>query len=122
PGEVQAQINKAITDPARIRASDIGHPEVCTVYTYHQTFNESECRDIASSCRAGTVGCVSCKKRLGTVINEMLEPMHERRIEYRNNPGRIEEILRAGTERALHIAAETMGEVREAMQISYFTL
>jgi len=120
PEEVQNQVNKAVTDPARIRISDPGHPEVCTVFTYHKAFNTTESDDISERCRAGSVGCVACKKRLGTVLNELLEPMRERRAEYLRNPGRIDEILQAGTSRALAIAEETMREVRDAMYIKYF--
>ena len=117
---VQAQINKAVTDPARIRATDPGHPEVCTVYTYHKVFNLSEAEDIACSCQAGTIGCVACKKRLGAIINEFLEPMRERRVKYQLQPKLIDELLIAGTAKANRIASETMREVREVMKISYF--
>lgn len=117
---VQAQINKAVTDPARIRASDPGHPEVCTVFAYHQAFNGEQTAEIEESCRAGTIGCVACKKLLGGCLNELLEPMRERRVPYQNHPERLDEIMMAGTERAVRIGAETMREVREAMQIDYF--
>lgn len=118
--EVEAKIKKAVTDPARIRATDPGHPEVCTVYAYHQIFNKEEAEDIGNRCRAGTISCVACKKRLAEKINELLEPMRERRVVYQNNPKIIDEILLSGTDRARKIAAETMTEVREAMKINYF--
>ncbi|MCL2497881.1 MAG: tryptophan--tRNA ligase [Symbiobacteriaceae bacterium] len=120
PEMVSTQVNKAVTDPARIRATDKGHPEVCTVYGYHQAFNQGESADIATSCQGGTVGCVACKRRLTAVINKMLEPMRERRVEYQQHPERIDEILQAGTARAVSVAADTMEQVRQAMQIHYF--
>ncbi|MFW6381040.1 MAG: tryptophan--tRNA ligase [Bacillota bacterium] len=119
-GDIRQKIMQAVTDPARIRADDPGHPEVCTVFEYHQAFNKEEVPEIEESCRAGTIGCVACKKRLAAAINEMLEPTRDRRAEYINHPERIDEILLAGTRKAREIAAETMGEVREAMKLDYF--
>lgn len=118
--EVETRIRSAVTDPARIRATDPGHPEVCTVFEYHKVFNTTEAADIEMRCRAGSIGCVACKKRLSQKINELLEPMRERRIAYQNNPKLIDEILLAGTNRACEVAAQTMKEVRDAMKISYF--
>lgn len=118
--EVAAQINKAVTDPERIRATDLGHPEVCTVYLYHQTFNGEEAAEICENCKAGKIGCVTCKKRLTAKLNELLEPMRERRVPYQNNPQLLDEILIAGTDHAREVAKETMQEVRDAMRISYF--
>ncbi|MCL2547714.1 MAG: tryptophan--tRNA ligase [Symbiobacteriaceae bacterium] len=119
--EVLNQVNKAVTDPARIRASDPGHPDICTVYAYHLAFNDVEKEDIAERCRGGLIGCVACKKRLAGVLNDLLEPVRERRDELKKHPGRVDEILRAGTAKALLLAEETMREVREALQIAYFS-
>ncbi|MGI6413952.1 MAG: tryptophan--tRNA ligase [Syntrophomonadaceae bacterium] len=120
PEQVNEKIYNAITDPARIRKTDPGHPEICTVYGYHTVFNADESADIEVSCRKGQTGCVGCKKRLAAKINELLAPMHERRSKYLNKPGLIEDILMEGTARARSVARETMKEVREAIGISYF--
>jgi len=119
--EVVRRVNTAVTDPKRIRATDLGTPEVCTVHTYHQAFNVVEVEDIASSCRVGKIGCVACKKRLSAILNQLLEPMRSKRAEYESNPDKVEEILMAGTDRARAVAKETIGQVREAMQIDYFS-
>lgn len=121
PGEVERRINMAVTDPARIHPTDPGHPEVCTVYSYHQAFNKPFSEELDENCRAGRIGCVACKKRLGKAINDLLEPLRARRAEYERRPGDVEDILREGTARAREIAMATLREVREAMQIDYFT-
>ena len=118
--EVDQKINEAVTDPDRIRIDDPGHPEVCTVFEYHQAFNEEEVSEIEESCRAGEIGCVACKKRLGENINELLEPIRENRIEYENNPERVDDIIMEGTNKAREVARDTMSKVREAMQLNYF--
>ncbi|MFW5991977.1 MAG: tryptophan--tRNA ligase [Halanaerobiaceae bacterium] len=118
--EVKKSISQARTDPARIHKDDPGHPEVCTVFEYHQAFNEDEAAEIEESCRAGTIGCVACKKNLARKINKLLEPMRERRAKYEENPELVDEIMLEGTRKARDIAGNTMGEVREAMHLDYF--
>jgi tryptophanyl-tRNA synthetase len=119
---VESKVRNAVTDPARIRKTDPGHPEVCTVYEYHKVFNPTEVKQIESECRAGEIGCVACKKKLAACLNELIEPMRERRAKYEANPELVRDILMDGTARAFKAAEETLQEVREAMQINYFTM
>jgi tryptophanyl-tRNA synthetase len=118
--EVKDKVNQAVTDPARIRLDDPGHPEVCTVYEYHQAFNQEGVEQIEANCRAGEIGCVACKGRLTDKINDLLEPMRERRVKYENDPQLVDEILLSGTKKARKIAQETMKDVRSAMKLDYF--
>jgi tryptophanyl-tRNA synthetase len=118
PQEVTRKINSAVTDPARIHKTDPGHPDICTVFSYHKVFNGDETADIEKECSQGAIGCVACKKRLSQKINQMLEPMHERRASYK--PPMIKDILFEGTKKARSVAEETMTEVRDAMGLNYF--
>jgi len=117
PEEVWQKVRNSVTDPARIHKTDPGHPEVCTVYEYHRVFNPEEVAEIENDCRQGHIGCVNCKKKLSEKINQLLEPMRERREKYNNES--IREILMEGTKRAHQTALDTMAEVREAMGINY---
>jgi tryptophanyl-tRNA synthetase len=119
PAAVSERIMSAVTDPARIHKSDPGHPEICTIASYHDAFNHGEHTSICESCRAGTIGCVACKKHLASIVNALLEPMHERRAEY-SRPGVMDEILLAGTARAVEEGSATIERVRAAMKIDYF--
>lgn len=118
--EIRAKVMDAVTDPARIRKTDPGHPEICTVFEYHNVFNRGEVAQIESDCRQGKIGCVDCKKQMAARIDGILEPMRERRQKYLQNPALVKEILIEGTNRAQKVAKDTMGEVREAMGINYF--
>ncbi|CFX93086.1 Tryptophan-tRNA ligase [Syntrophomonas zehnderi OL-4] len=120
PADVEAKVKEAVTDPARIRKTDPGHPDICMVYSYHQVFNRNEVKEIEQACRQGEIGCVQCKKKLSGHINNLLEPMRERRIKYKQNPGLVKDILMEGTRKAQGVAQETMQEVREAVGIDYF--
>lgn len=118
--EVMDKVKTAVTDPARIRKDDPGHPDVCTVFEYHKVFTKSEVDNIEDMCKKGCIGCVACKKKLAESINSLLVPMNERRQKYIENPKIVDDILKEGTARAKKVAEETMREVRDAMQISYF--
>lgn len=120
--EVSQKISMAVTDPARMRRMDPGHPDVCTVYAYHKAFNEGFVPELRKECETAGIGCVDCKKRLAACINDLLEPMRERRAKYEARPELVDEILRAGTERARREGAKTMAEVREAMHLDYFSI
>ncbi|MGE6259961.1 tryptophan--tRNA ligase [Heyndrickxia sporothermodurans] len=119
--EVFEKIKKAKTDPSRIQKTDHGHPEVCPIYAYHQAFRQEGANEIYESCKKGQIGCMECKQQISQSINDLLEPMRERRSKYHNNPKMVDEILVTGTERARVLAKQTMEEVREAMDINYFT-
>ncbi|MEW9502507.1 tryptophan--tRNA ligase [Jeotgalibacillus marinus] len=118
--EVNEKIKKATTDPARVHKMDIGHPDICPIYAYHQTFRKEGSDEIYESCKKGQIGCMECKLKIAQSINDFLEPMRERRIVYQNNPKMVYEILMSGTEKAQLVAKETMQEIREAMSMNYF--
>ncbi|ACA59712.1 tryptophan--tRNA ligase [Candidatus Desulforudis audaxviator] len=117
PDIIEKRVRMMITDPARIRKNDPGHPEVCHVYTYQELYNRDLSTEIAASCRAGSVGCVTCKLRLAESLNKYLKPIRERRERLLAQPGLIDEVIERGTEKARAAAGETMRLVRRAMRI-----
>lgn len=119
--EVQEKIQKATTDPARIHRTDPGHPEICPIYAYHQAFRKEGSEEIQESCRKGQIGCRECKGKIAQSINDLLEPMRDRRSKYQHDRKKIDEILIAGTEKVRQVAKETMQEVRDAMSMDYFS-
>ncbi|MBP2653529.1 MAG: Tryptophan-tRNA ligase, bacterial-type [Firmicutes bacterium] len=117
PDELRARVRLMVTDPQRVRKTDPGNPDVCTVYTFHKIFNKEETTDIETNCRHAGIGCVDCKKKLAENMVVALADIYTRRIELEANPKRVREILAAGAERARKVAAVTMEEVRSAMNI-----
>jgi len=119
PEEVRQKVGMAITDPARIKANDKGHPDICNIYRYHLAFNNTEAEDIEKRCRQGKIGCVACKKRIAENINAFLDPIRVKRAFFEARPSIIKEALRAGIERTLKESRETISLVREAMHFNY---
>jgi tryptophanyl-tRNA synthetase len=117
PDELRARVRLMITDQQRVKKTDVGNPDVCTVYTFHKIFNKEQSGEISQSCRQAAIGCVDCKKSLAEKMVNNLADMHARRQVLETNPGRVKEILVYGGERARKIAAQTMEEVRQVMNL-----
>ncbi|MEK7614147.1 MAG: tryptophan--tRNA ligase [Patescibacteria group bacterium] len=114
-------MERGITDPQRLRASDPGDPyNGCrSVYPLHEmiTRGESDSREIANLCRSAQIGCVACKNRLVDSIALILEPFQERRRELAEKDNYAREVLHEGGKRARAIFAETLAVVRDKMGI-----
>lgn len=119
PEVIGKKVSTMITDPARIKKDDPGHPDICTVFAFHKVFNEEEIPQIEEDCKGGKIGCVQCKKRLAQKMTEHLEPIYERRQKLLEKPGVVKEILHNGNENAKKVASKTMEEVRKAMKIDF---
>ncbi len=131
PEEVWQKVRSMFTDPDHLRVEDPGKVEGNAVFTYLDAFStdddfaqfwpEYSCLDELKChyCHGG-LGDMKCKKFLNTIINNMLEPMRQRRREFEKDIPEIYNILRRGTEQAREVAAQTMSEVRYAMRIDYF--
>jgi len=119
PESVRQKVMCMITDPARIRKDDPGHPDVCSVYAFHKVFSEGEADAIGESCRKGEIGCVQCKKNLAARVAAFHTPVHETRTALLRNRPRLKEMLLAGSAKAEVQAEETMVRVRSAMKVDF---
>ena len=109
-----------MTDPARQRRTDKGNPDVCTVFDYHKVFTGAqETAEIDVACRNAAIGCVECKNILANHLTARLAPIYSRRKELERNRKRIRDILLEGSVQARRIAAATMDEARDAMNVRY---
>jgi tryptophanyl-tRNA synthetase len=108
-----AKLRGAKTDPARVRRSDPGNPDVCNIFSYHGFFTDGATRaGIDRDCRSAAIGCVDCKKIAAASIEAVRGPIRERAAELRADPRRVDAILADGAERARAQASATMDIVR----------
>jgi len=117
PEEVDKKVMQMVTDPARKRREDKGHPEVCPVYFFHTIFNKENEKTVAKECRAAERGCVECKKEMGSHLVPFLKPIYERRQELSKKRSQIRDILMEGSRKAKAVAAKTLAEAKEAAGI-----
>jgi tryptophanyl-tRNA synthetase len=116
PEEVEHKIKTMVTDPARVKKSDAGNPELSPVYQLHKVFSsKEELGQVAIGCRTAGIGCIECKKILIGNVFKIMEPIWAKRNELLNNPKILNEIAQRGTDKARKVAEETMGLVREAI-------
>ncbi len=119
PEDVWAKLRPAVTDPARVRRTDPGTPEVCNIYHLHRAFNPPETVDlVATQCRTAGWGCIECKRVLFDGMERTLGPVRARAAELRADPSMVDAALDAGAAAARRIAQETMRDVKARMGLA----
>ena len=114
--EVNKEVMSMVTDPSRVRKTDPGHPEVCSVFAYHKIFTPlDKTKELEEACRKGEIGCVQCKRELAKNLNNFLKPIREKRQNLLSKPESLIETFIEGSKKAREIAKTTMEEVREAI-------
>jgi tryptophanyl-tRNA synthetase len=115
--EVVKKVMKAVTDPARVTIDIPGNPEICNVCQYHKIFTPERADELWDRCRNATIGCVESKRILAASINNLLEPMRERRAYYEAHLDEVHDIIAAGTKKANEIGDAQVAMMREAMHL-----
>ncbi|PYM60860.1 MAG: tryptophan--tRNA ligase [Candidatus Rokuibacteriota bacterium] len=112
------KVKTMVTDPARKRRRDPGNPDVCPVFDLHRIFTpEAPRAEVAQGCRTAAIGCLDCKGVLLERLAPPLDQIRERRTRFVEAPGRIREILHAGSARARGRARETLAAAKVAVGI-----
>ncbi len=133
PDEMWKKIKPAPTDPQRARRDDPGRPEVCNIFSYHQTFCESNeavinegelgvatVEEVAANCRGAKWGCVECKQQLHRKITALTDPMREQRAYWEQHEDEMIDILKLGTQRGNEEGNRTVERVKEKMSLNYW--
>lgn len=108
--EIRRKVKNMITDPVRIHPTDMGHPNVCPVFVFHQ----SNIAVVKQQCQETKRGCVMCKEELTQIL---IKYIHESRKELEKDTQKIINILNDGKEEAREITLSVLLEVRKAMKI-----
>lgn len=117
---VKEKVMKMYTDPKRIKATDPGKVEGNPVFLYHDAFNpdKDKVEELKKRYTAGKVGDVEVKEELAAAVNKFLDPVRERREEFSKEPGLVERVLTEGTLKVRAEAAETLKQVKKAMNLA----
>ena len=119
--KLQKMIMPMMTDTARKRKTDPGNPEKCPVWLYHKAFgiSEEEAKWVWKGCTEAKIGCVDCKKLLLKNMLKKLEPIWEKLKEIDSDPHYVDDVIHEGNKKAREVAAQTLEEVRKAMNLMF---
>ena len=129
--DIKTKVMSMYTDPNHIRVEDPGQVDGNPVFIYLDAFCKPEyfeeflpdynnLDELKDHYKRGGLGDVKVKKFLNNVMQAELEPIRERRKSWEKRLPDVYDILRKGSEIAEKKAAETLSDVKKAMQIDYF--
>src|SRR5450631_913943 len=117
---VRQKLKSMVTDPARIRRTDPGNPDVCPVGDLHKIFSDAQTMaKVNEGCRTAGIGCIECKGWAADSLWQILAPLQERRARYEADPQLAWDILEEGSKKARAVAEATMIEARAAANLSH---
>jgi tryptophanyl-tRNA synthetase len=120
PDEIWQKLRPAVTDPARVKRTDPGNPDICNIFSLHKLFSPPDVIEwAAQGCRSAGIGCIDCKKKLHEGMVRELLPIRERAIDLAAHPDDVWDTLRDGARRASEVAKATMEEVRRRVGVRH---
>jgi len=120
PEVVAKKVRTMPTDPARVKRTDPGNPDVCPVWQLHEVYSDAQRKEwVRKGCTTAGIGCLECKQPVIDAINAELAPIRERAQVYLADPTLVKNILADGCDRARKLATETIRDVREAIGLHY---
>ena len=128
---VNKKVMSMFTDETHLNINDPGHTETNPVFIYLEAFATDEhfakflpeyknLDELKAHYERGGLGDVTVKRFLAAVLNDVLEPIRQRRRVYEKDIPGVYEILRQGSEKASAKAHETVLRVRRAIGVNYF--
>ena len=119
---LKKKVMSMYTDPNHIHVEDPGQVEGNVVFTYLDIFDKdtAKVQELKDHYRHGGLGDVKIKRYLMEVLNAELAPIRQRRDEFAKDLPAVMDMLKAGSDRANQVAAQTLDEVKDAMGLNYF--
>lgn len=113
--DIDKKTKNMLTDPARVKRTDKGNPDVCPVFDYHKLFETPERAELDAGCREASIGCIDCKKHLATQVKSFLEPIHYKRAGISDDY--LNDVINEGNKKASAVAEATLDKFRKAIKI-----
>ena len=129
--EIKRKVMGMYTDPNHIKVTDPGDTQNNPTFIYLDAFANDDhfaryapeyanLADMKAHYERGGLGDMKVKKLLNSVLQEVLEPIRNRREELAKDIPAIWAMLKKGSDEARAVAAQTLAEVKRAMKINYF--
>lgn len=115
---VRQKLKTMVTDPARVKRTDPGNPDICPVYDFHKIFSPTLVIErVNRECRTAEIGCIDCKNLAANAMVQRLTPIWDARKKLTGETDRVNDIVREGGKRAATVSQETLQEVKHAMKM-----
>ena len=89
---IRAELKPMVTDPARIRRTDPGNPDVCPVFDLHKVFSSARpTGSVHDGCRTAGIGCIECKGWVADADHRRSSPPFRSAATPTNNPSLVTE-------------------------------
>lgn len=130
PEVVKQKVMSCYTDENHVKISDPGKVEGNVVFSYLDAFATEESfakylpeyknlEELKAHYRRGGLGDVKIKLFLNNILQELLEPIRERRKELEKDINSIYRMLFDNAKKARKVASETLKKMKEAMGLDY---
>ncbi len=124
PKQVKKKVGAMYPGQSR-NPDEPGDPDINPVFEYASIFmkDADAVEELKARYRAGdNLGDGEVKMRVVDAINELLDPIREKRVQYEGASGDdlVIDIIREGTRRANEVAEETLWMAKEAMSLGFF--
>ncbi|MFA5092677.1 MAG: tryptophan--tRNA ligase [Candidatus Omnitrophota bacterium] len=117
PSVIRKKVQGMFTDPQRIRVTDPGHPDQCSVFSYCGVFSPEQEKEVQERCLKAKISCTECKRELAEKIINLLTPIQEKRQALQKDKKYIEEILACGCAKSSEVAKKTCDQVKGLLKI-----
>ena len=114
---IRAAVRRMYTAPDHLRVTDPGRVEGNVVFTYLDAFDPDRdtVHELKAHYRRGGLGETAVKRRLETVLLDLLAPIRQRRAAWADRSDDVRDILRDGTRRARGVTHATLETVKDAL-------
>jgi tryptophanyl-tRNA synthetase len=120
--EISQAVQSMYTDPNHIRVSDPGQIEGNIVFTYLDAFHPDAAYidELKAHYQTGGLGDGTTKKILNQVLQELLQPIRERREIFLSDKSQLVEILKRGSECSQDEASLVLARIKRAFGLNLF--
>jgi tryptophanyl-tRNA synthetase len=118
--EIRRLVRAMYTDAQHLRASDPGRVEGNVVFAYLDAFDHDVAglEEAKAEYRHGGLGDAALKRRLESVLEEVVAPMRARRAAFARDRAYVRTVLNQGTERANEVTEATLRLVRQSFALA----
>ncbi|UTA56607.1 tryptophan--tRNA ligase [Proteus mirabilis] len=115
--EIKKAVYSMYTDPQHIDVASPGHIEGNVVFTYLDAFCQDKAMVTAMKAhyQRGGLGDMKCKAMLNDILQELLQPIREKRAQLINDKAYLLQVIKEGSDKAKEVTQQKLDEVKRGL-------